>query len=79
MARTRTMASPAAAPGASATLRDVALAAGTTPMTVSNVINGRKGQVGAEMTAKVLAACAQLDYRPHANARQLRTRQRMTR
>ena len=78
MARTRTMSSPAAVPGASATLRDVALAAGTTPMTVSNVINGRKGQVGAEMTAKVLAACARLDYRPHANARQLRTRQRMT-
>ncbi len=63
---------------ASATLRDVALAAGTTPMTVSNVINGRKGQVGADMIARVLAACERLDYRPHANARQLRTRQRMT-
>ena len=78
MARTRTMTTPAAAPGASATLRDVALAAGTTPMTVSNVINGRKGQVGPGMIARVLAACEQLDYRPHANARQLRTKQRMT-
>ena len=67
-----------ARPAASATLRDVALAAGTTPMTVSNVINGRKGQVGAEMTARVLAACERLDYRPHANARQLRTNRRMT-
>jgi|GEM_PF-150419 len=64
--------------GASATLRDVALAAGTTPMTVSNVINGRKGQVGVEMIARVLAACERLDYRPHANARQLRTHRRMT-
>ena len=63
---------------ASATLRDVALAAGTTPMTVSNVINGRKGQVGADMIARVLAACDRLEYRPHANARQLRTQQRMT-
>ena len=63
---------------ASATLRDVALAAGTTPMTVSNVINRRKGQVGADMIARVLAACDRLEYRPHANARQLRTQQRMT-
>lgn len=67
-----------ARPAASATLRDVAHAAATTPMTVSNVINGRKGQVGADMIARVLAACEQLDYRPHANARQLRTKQRMT-
>ena len=63
---------------ASVTLRDVALAADTTPMTVSNVINGRKGQVGADMIARVLAACERLDYRPHANARQLRTNRRMT-
>lgn len=68
----------AARPAAPVTLRDVALAARTTPMTVSNVINGRKGQVGAEMMARVLAACERLDYRPHANARQLRTNRRMT-
>lgn len=68
----------AARPAAPVTLRDVALAARTTPMTVSNVINGRKGQVGAEMIARVLAACERLDYRPHANARQLRTNRRMT-
>jgi len=67
-----------AASGAAVTLRDVARAAGTTPMTVSNVINGRKGQVGTEMFARVLAACEQLDYRPNANARQLRTNRRMT-
>ena len=68
----------AARAGAPVTLRDVALAARTTPMTVSNVINGRKGQVGAEMIARVLAACERLEYRPHANARQLRTNRRMT-
>ena len=64
--------------GATVTLRDVAAAARTTPMTVSNVINGRKGQVGPEMIARVLAACEKLDYRPNANARQLRTKRRMT-
>jgi len=69
---------PATSGGATVTLRDVALAARTTPMTVSNVINGRKGQVGAKMIARVLAACERLDYRPHANARQLRTNRRMT-
>ena len=65
-------------PVSAATLRDVAHLARTTPMTVSNVINGRSGQVGAKMTARVLAACERLDYRPHANARQLRTNRRMT-
>jgi len=71
-------AKPAALPSATVTLRDVAQAARTTPMTVSNVINGRKGQVGAKMMARVLAACERLDYRPNANARQLRTNRRMT-
>lgn len=59
-----------------ATLRDVALAAGTTPMTVSNVINGRVGQVGKPLADRVLAACRALGYRPHANARRLRTDRR---
>ena len=64
--------------GAAVTLRDVARAAGTTPMTVSNVINGRKGQVGVKMIARVHAACERLGYRPNANARQLRTKRHMT-
>ena len=67
-----------ATPVSPATLRDVAQLARTTPMTVSNVINGRSGQVGAKMKARVLAACERLEYRPHANARQLRTNRRMT-
>jgi len=59
-----------------ATLRDVAALAGTTPMTVSNVVNGRAGQVGPEVAKRVRAACERLGYRPHANARRLRTNRR---
>lgn len=62
---------------AQATLRDVARMAGTTPMTVSNVVNGRDGQVGPELRARVLEACAALGYRPNAGARLLRTRRHM--
>lgn len=54
------------------TLKDVALAAGVTPMTVSNVLNGRHGQVGADTTARVTAAVERLGYRPNAMARRLR-------
>lgn len=59
------------------TLRDVARAAGTTPMTVSNVVNGREGQVGPELRARVLEACEALGYRPNAGARLLRTNRHM--
>jgi LacI family transcriptional regulator len=44
-------------------------------MTVSNVLNHRSGQVGAETRDKVLAAVERLGYRPHAMARRLRSRQ----
>jgi LacI family transcriptional regulator len=74
------MAAPAtrlAEPRVTPTLRDVARAAGTTPMTVSNVVNGRAGQVGAELRLRVMAACEQLGYRPHAAARLLRTNRHM--
>lgn len=59
------------------TLRDVAEAAGTTTMTVSNVINGRTGQVGAETARRVIAASDRLGYRPLAAARHLRADRRM--
>ncbi|WP_306119045.1 MULTISPECIES: LacI family DNA-binding transcriptional regulator [unclassified Roseitalea] len=55
------------------TLKDVALVAGVTPMTVSNVLNGRDSQVGAKTRERVRAAIEQLGYRPHAAARQLRS------
>ena len=60
------------------TLRDVAVAAGTTPMTVSNVVNGRSSQVSEGLSKRVLDACRTLGYLPHANARRLRTDQRKT-
>ncbi|MBM3549717.1 MAG: LacI family transcriptional regulator [Alphaproteobacteria bacterium] len=59
------------------TLRDVAEVAGTTPMTVSNVVNGRTREVGRETYERVMAACTRLGYRPHAAARRLRTNRRM--
>lgn len=59
------------------TIRDVAAAAGVTPMTVSNVINGRTDQMSRETFARVLEVCRALDYRPHASARRLRTDRRM--
>jgi LacI family transcriptional regulator len=52
-------------------LRDVAQAAGVTPMTVSNVLNNRPG-ASAETRAKVLREAERLNYRPDANARRLR-------
>ena len=55
-----------------ATVQDVAKAAGVSPMTVSNVINGRPN-VRPSTRDKVLAAMAQLDYRVNVAARNLRT------
>jgi LacI family transcriptional regulator len=52
-------------------LRDVAAAAGVTPMTVSNVVNGRPG-ASAETRARVMREAERLSYRPDANARRLR-------
>jgi len=56
----------------SLTLKDVALEAGVTPMTVSNVLNKRDSEVGAETRQKVQAAIERLGYRPSAAARRLR-------
>ena len=61
----------------SVTLRDVAAEAGTTPMTVSNVVNGRTREVGRETFARVMEVATRMGYRPHAAARRLRTNRRM--
>lgn len=53
------------------TLKDVARVAGVTKMTVSNVLNGRTGQVSEETRTRVLDAVAQLGYEPNAAARAL--------
>lgn len=54
------------------TIRDVALAAGVSVATVSNVINGRKGAVGTATRDVVEQAIADLGYRPQASGRGLR-------
>jgi DNA-binding LacI/PurR family transcriptional regulator len=55
-----------------ATLREVAKAADVSPMTVSNVINGRFGSMGLDTKQRVEAAIKSLNYRPHSMARGLR-------
>jgi DNA-binding LacI/PurR family transcriptional regulator len=54
-----------------ATIADVARAAGVSPMTVSNVINGHR-HVRDTTRARVLSAMAELDYRVNVAARNLR-------
>lgn len=54
-----------------ATIRDVALRAGVSVATVSYVLNGKK-QVSDGVTARVVAAASELNYRPSRSARALR-------
>lgn len=62
------------------TLRDVAMRAGVTAQTVSNVVNGRDKSpfVTAETREKILRAIAELDYHPNGQARSLRNRRALT-
>ena len=55
-----------------ATIRDVADAAGVSPMTVSNLINERSGTMRAETRKRIETEIKRLGYRPHAMARSLR-------
>jgi len=59
-----------------ATINDVARAAGVSRQTVSNVLNGT-GRVGAAARARVLEVVAELGYQPHHGARSLRSRRTM--
>jgi LacI family transcriptional regulator len=57
-----------------ASLVDVAALAGVDPSTVSRVLNDRPGQRVSDATReRIVAAAAELDYRPNAFARGLRT------
>ncbi len=56
-----------------ATIRDVAAAAGVSVASVSRVVNGSNG-VSERVRDRVLAAVAELGYRPNRAARSLRTR-----
>ncbi len=55
-----------------ATIKDVARAAGVSPMTVSNVLNGHHQFVGAATKKRVEQEIARLNYRRSAIARNLR-------
>lgn len=55
-----------------ASIRDIARRAGTSIATVSRVING-SGYVSAEMRGRIEAAVRDLDYRPNAGARAMRS------
>lgn len=57
----------------SVTIYQVAEAAGVSPSTVSNLINGRPGRMLPATRARVEDAIARLGYRPNRAARQLRT------
>ena len=58
------------------TLKDVALEAGFSVMTVSNVLNGKKlNHASPRSRALIEEAARRLNYRPNLNARQLVTRQ----
>lgn len=54
------------------TLREVAAAAGVSPMTVSNVVNGGGRYVREETRKRVMKAISELNYRPASSGRNLR-------
>ncbi len=63
--------------GNSITIREVARRAGVSIATVSYVLN-ESAPISEETRARVLAAAAELGYRPSALARRLRARQSHT-
>lgn len=76
MSQTPTGQTAIAAPARAVTLKDVAARAGVNKSSVSVVLNGAKssGGVSAEARERILAAAAELDYRPHAIGRALSQR-----
>ena len=56
---------------ARATIKDIALAAKVSPMTVSNVINGRRAKASDETVERIMSAVKTLGYRPNMSARSL--------
>ena len=72
---------PEALPGSGGghvTLRDVAVAAGVSPMTVSNFINDRRGAMRQETRDRIETEIERLGYRPHTVARNLRLSRRLS-
>jgi Transcriptional regulators len=60
-------------PSSSITIHDVARAAGVSPSSISNYINGRHDQMGLETRKKIGNVIETLGYRPSNAARQLKT------
>lgn len=56
---------------ARATIKDIALKAKVSPMTVSNVINGRAAKASADTVERINVAIAELGYTPNLSARAL--------
>lgn len=56
---------------ARATIKDIAARANVSPMTVSNVLNGRRAKATDETVERIMAAVKALDYRPNMSARSL--------
>jgi DNA-binding LacI/PurR family transcriptional regulator len=56
---------------ARATIKDIALAAKVSPMTVSNVINGRPAKASTETIERINTVIAELGYTPNLSARAL--------
>jgi DNA-binding LacI/PurR family transcriptional regulator len=56
---------------ARATIKDIALAAKVSPMTVSNVINGRAAKASAETVERINSVIRELGYTPNLSARAL--------
>jgi DNA-binding LacI/PurR family transcriptional regulator len=56
---------------------DVAVAAGVSRQTVSNVLNGRRENFSGDTYARVLAAMSRLGYQPNRAAQTLRSRRSM--
>lgn len=53
------------------TIKDVAKAAKVSPMTVSNVINGRRAKASDDTVERIMAVVKRLGYRPNMSARSL--------
>src|SRR4051812_48528749 len=70
--------SPAESARGHVTLREVAIAAGVSPMSVSNFINARNGAMRPETRARIQAEIERLGYRPNAVARNLRLSRRLS-
>ncbi len=56
---------------ARATIKDIARVAKVSPMTVSNVINGRRAKASDETVERIMAAVKELGYHPNMSARSL--------